>query len=100
MLKKIRQMEGTQELIVEYGRVGGEGKMALLLGRIVKRLEREVGDRVDERYGGSEEVVAEEEETGLQWKSPWTWTQTHSFPPPPQPSLVSRLHFSCPLSEK
>ena len=28
--------------------MGDEGKMALLLGRSVKSLEREVGDRVDE----------------------------------------------------
>ena len=41
-------MEGTQEWKDEYGRVGDEGKMALLLGRSVKSLEREVGDRVDE----------------------------------------------------
>ena len=40
LLGKIRQMEGTQELIDEYGRVGHEGKMALLLGR-------EGGERVD-----------------------------------------------------
>ena len=53
LLEKIRQMEGTQELIDEYGRVGHKGKMALLL-------EREVGDRVDEC------VIAEEEGTGLQ----------------------------------
>ena len=59
MLEKIRQTEGTQELIDEYGRVGGMGKMALLLGRSVKSLEREVGDRVDECV--MEEVVAEEE---------------------------------------
>ena len=32
-------MEGTQEWIDEYGRVGDEGKMALLLGRNVKSLE-------------------------------------------------------------
>ena len=61
-------MEGTQELIDEYGRVGDEGKMALLLGRSVKSLGREGGDRVDECV--MEEVVAEEEGTGLQWKSP------------------------------
>ena len=48
MLEKIRQMEGTQEWIDEYRRVGGERKMALLLGRSVKSLEREVGDIVDE----------------------------------------------------
>ena len=48
LLEKIRQMEGTQEWIDEYGRVGDEGKMALLLGRSIKSLEREVGDRVDE----------------------------------------------------
>ena len=41
-------MEGTQEWIDEYGRVGDEGKLALLLGRNVKSLEREVGNRVDE----------------------------------------------------
>ena len=64
----LEKMEGTQELIDEYGRVGDEGKMALLLGRSVKSLEREVGDRVDECV--MEEVVAEEEGTGLQWKSP------------------------------
>ena len=58
-------MKGTQEWIDEYGRVGGEGKMALLLGRNVKSLEREV---VDERV--VEEVVAEEEGTGLRLKSP------------------------------
>ena len=46
LLEMIRQMKGTQEWIDEYGRVGGEGKMALLLGRNVKNLEREV---VDER---------------------------------------------------
>ena len=34
LLEKIRQMEVTQEWIDEYGRVGGEGKMALLLGRM------------------------------------------------------------------
>ena len=60
MLEKIRQIEGTQEWIDEYGRVGGEGKMALLLGRSVKSLDREVGDK-RVHYGGSEEVVAEEE---------------------------------------
>ena len=55
LLEKIRQMEGTQEWMDEYGRVGDEGKLALLLGRSVRNLEREVGDRVDERrYGGSE----------------------------------------------
>ena len=48
LLEKIRQIEGTQGWIDEYGRVGGEGKMALLLGRSVKSLEREVGDRVNE----------------------------------------------------
>ena len=48
LLEKIRQVEGTQGWIDEYGRVGGEGKMALLLGRSVKSLEREVGDRVNE----------------------------------------------------
>ena len=32
----------------EYGRVGDEGKMALLLGRNVKSLERKVSNRVDE----------------------------------------------------
>ena len=37
------KIEGTQELIVEYGRVGDEGKMALLLGLSVKSLEREEG---------------------------------------------------------
>ena len=68
LLEKIRLMEGTQELIDEYGRVEDEGKMALLLGRSVKSLEREGGDRVDECV--MEEVVAEEEGTGLQWKSP------------------------------
>ena len=41
-------MEGTQEWIDEYGRVGDEGKMALLLGRNVKSLERKVSNRVDE----------------------------------------------------
>ena len=40
-------MKGTQEWIDECGRVGNEGKMALLLGRNVKGLEREVGNRVD-----------------------------------------------------
>ena len=74
---------------------GGEGKMALLLGRSVKSLEREVGDRVDECVM---EEVRKWWQTGLQWKSTWTWTQSHSLPP--QPSLVSRLHFSRPLSEK
>ena len=49
LLEKIRQIEGTQGWTDEYGRVGDEGKMALLLGRSVKSLEREVGDRVDER---------------------------------------------------
>ena len=34
--------------------------MALLLGRSVKSLEREMGDK-RVHYGGSEEVVAEEE---------------------------------------
>ena len=63
----LEKMEGTQELIDEYGRVGDEGKMALL-GRSVKSLEREVGERVDECV--MEEVVAEEEGTGLQWKFP------------------------------
>ena len=48
LLEKIREMEGTQEWIDEYGRVVDEGKMALLLGKNVKSLEREVGDRVDE----------------------------------------------------
>ena len=48
LLDKIRQMEGTQEWIDEYGRVGDEGKMALLLGRNVKSLERKVSNRVDE----------------------------------------------------
>ena len=43
----LRQMKGTQEWIDECGRVGNEGKMALLLGRNVKGLEREVGNRVD-----------------------------------------------------
>ena len=43
LLEKIRQMEGTQEWIDEYGRVGGKGKMALLLERNVKSLKREVG---------------------------------------------------------
>ena len=47
MLEKMRQMEGTQEWIDKYGRVGDEGKMALLLGRSVTSLEREVEDRVD-----------------------------------------------------
>ena len=64
----IRQMEGTQEWIDEYGRVGDERKMVLLLGRSIKSLERELGDRMDECV--MEEVVAEEEGTGLQWKSP------------------------------
>ena len=54
LLEKIRQIEGTQEWIDEYGRVGDEGKMALLLGRSGKSLEMEVGDRVDERI--TEEV--------------------------------------------
>ena len=40
MLEKIRQIEGTQGWIDEYGRVGGEGKMALVLGRSVKSSER------------------------------------------------------------
>ena len=44
----VREDEGTQGWIDEYGRVGGEGKMALLLGGSVKSLEREVGERVDE----------------------------------------------------
>ena len=30
LLEKIKQMEGTQEMIDEYGRVGDEGKMALV----------------------------------------------------------------------
>ena len=45
LLEKIRQMEGTQEWIDEYGRVGDvHGKD----GTDVKSLEREVGNRVDE----------------------------------------------------
>ena len=48
MLEKIKQMEGTQELIDEYGRWGMRERWHLL-GRSVKSLEREVGDRVDER---------------------------------------------------
>ena len=40
LLEKIRQIEGTQGWIDEYGRVGGEGKMALVLGRSVKSSER------------------------------------------------------------
>ena len=59
------KIEGTQELIVEYGRVGDEGKMALLLGLSVKSLEREVGERVDECV--MDEVAAEEEGIGLQF---------------------------------
>ena len=50
-------------MIDEYGRVGHEGKMALLLGRSVKSLEREGGERVDECV--MDEVVAEEE--GRNW---------------------------------
>ena len=59
-------MEATQEWIDEYGSVGDEGMMALLLGRNIMSLEREVGDeRVTEKvrkwwerrkkliYGGS-----------------------------------------------
>ena len=65
MLEKIRQIEGTKELIDEYGRVGDERKMALLLGRSVKSLGREGGERVDECI--MDEVVAEEEGTGLQF---------------------------------
>ena len=48
LLEKIRQMEETQEWMDEYGRVGDKGKMALLLGRSVKSLEREVEDGVGE----------------------------------------------------
>ena len=47
LLEKIRQMKGTQEWIDEYGMVGDKGKMELLLGKSVKSLEREVGDRVN-----------------------------------------------------
>ena len=67
LLEKISQMEGTQEWIDEYGREGDKGKMVLLLGRGVKSLETEMGDIVDECVM---EEVAEEEGTGLRWKSP------------------------------
>ena len=40
LLEKIRQIEGMQEWIDEFGRVRDEGKMALLLGGSVKSLER------------------------------------------------------------
>ena len=49
LVREDRQVEGTQGWLGEYGRVGDEEKVALLLGRRVKSLEREVGDRVDER---------------------------------------------------
>ena len=48
LLEKIRQIEATQEWVDEYGRVGDKGKTALLLGRSVKSLEREVEDGVGE----------------------------------------------------
>ena len=36
LLEKIRQMEGTQEWIDEYGRVRDEGKMAAAVGEECK----------------------------------------------------------------
>ena len=74
-------MEGTQELIDEYGRVGDEGKMALLLGRSVKSLEREVGDRVDECV--MEEVVA-----GRNWFTVEVPMNLDPNSPAPQPSVT------------
>ena len=44
LLEKIRNTRVDRE----YGRLGHEGKIALLLGGSVKSLEREGGDRVDE----------------------------------------------------
>ena len=88
MLEKIRQMEGTQEWIDEYGRVGDERKMALLLARSIKR---ELGDRVDECV--MEEVVAEEEKlvySGSPHESPTSIT--HMNPP------LSSTQSVCPLS--
>ena len=45
----------------------------------LKSLEREVGDRVDECVM-KEVRKAEEERTGLQWKSPSTWTPRRNCP--------------------